>query len=393
MATTVLDGPTGDPRLDALLRRLAAARTTNIGFPAAVDVDYQSLAPLLAHLLNNVGDPDTDPTHPTHSKDFEREVLAFLAGLFRAPERWWGYITSGGSESNLYALYLARSRYPNGIVFHSTAAHYSVPKAAHLLGMNTVIVGTQSNGELDYDQFARLARRHRDRPAIVVANVGTTMTEAVDDVGQIRVTLDHAAVTRRHIHSDAALSGISLALADDPPGFDFADGADSICVSGHKFLGTPLPCSVVIARRRHTAQLDQLVAYTGSADGTISGSRSGHAAVMLWSAINRHGRDGLRARTYEGRELAAYTCRRLQEMGWPSWRNPEALTVVLRTPPPAVLQRWPLPSSDGWSHVICMPGVTRHQIDKFVSDLVNATAAPLLTLTEPRTPVAGARSR
>ncbi|MET7670665.1 hypothetical protein [Micromonospora luteifusca] len=51
------------------------------------------MAPLLAHLHNNVGDPDpdpdpdADPTHPNHTKDLEREVLAFLAGLFRAAER------------------------------------------------------------------------------------------------------------------------------------------------------------------------------------------------------------------------------------------------------------------------------------------------------------------
>ncbi|MEK8110302.1 hypothetical protein NKG94_50290 [Micromonospora sp. M12] len=43
------------------------------------------------------------------------------------------------------------------------------------------------------------------------------------------------------------------------------------------------------------------------------------------------GRQGLRARTYDGRELAAYTCRRLKEIGWPSWRNLEAMTVVLPT--------------------------------------------------------------
>ncbi|WFE52984.1 histidine decarboxylase [Micromonospora sp. WMMD1155] len=386
MTANPLNGPAQDPRLDALLRQLNAAQATNIGFPAAVDIDYRNVAPLFAHLLNNVGDPDADPTHPNHSKDLEREVLAFLAGLFRAPERWWGYITSGGSESNLYALYLARSRYPDGIVYHSTAAHYSVPKAAHLLGMTTVVVDSQPNGEIDYDQFVRLVRWHRDRPVIVVANIGTTMTEAIDDVGQIRAALDRIGITQRYIHSDAALAGIPLALADDPPGFDFADGADSICVSGHKFLGTPLPCSAVIAPRRHTAHLDQLVAYTGCADGTITGSRNGHAAVMMWSAIRRYGREGLRARTYDGRELAAYTCRRLREIGWPSWRNPEAMTVVLRTPPSAVLKRWPLPTSGGWSHVICMPGVSRTQIDQFVNDIVTATVphdAPILGASVP----------
>jgi hypothetical protein len=34
-----------------------------------------------------------------------------------------------------------------------------------------------------------------------------------------------------------------------------------------------------------------------------------------------------------------------------------------------MLARWPLASTDGWSHIICMPGVTRDHIDRFVADL------------------------
>ncbi|MFI0796625.1 histidine decarboxylase [Micromonospora rubida] len=373
MARTALNSPADDSRLDALLHRLTAARATNIGFPAAVDVDYQPLAPLLGHLLNNVGDPDTDPAHPNHTKDFEREVVAFFAGLFRAPQRWSGYITSGGSESNLHALYLARSRYPDGIVFHSSAAHYSVSRAAHLLGMRTVVVAAKANGEIDYDEFALLAELHRSQPIIVVANVGTTMTEAIDDVGYLHDLLVDVGVTERYVHSDAALSGIPLALCDDPPAFDLADGADSICVSGHKFLGTPIPCSVVITRRHHTERVSRAVAYTSSRDSTITGSRNGLAAVMLWAVLQHHGRRGLRDRAQYGRELASHVHQRLQDIGWPSWRNSYAQTVVLRTPPPTVLARWPLPTADRHSHIICMPGINHLQVDRFVDDLAALT--------------------
>lgn len=111
------------PRLRALLHRLRAAAPTNIGLPAAVDIDYRPLAPMLDHLLNNVGDPDTDPTYPGHAKDLKRDVVTFFGDLFHAPPDRFGYVTSGGTESNLYALYLARSRHPDGIVPHSAAAH------------------------------------------------------------------------------------------------------------------------------------------------------------------------------------------------------------------------------------------------------------------------------
>ncbi|MFV2104422.1 histidine decarboxylase [Micromonospora sp. LOL_024] len=375
MARTVLNGPDDNPRLGALLRRLAGSASTNIGFPAAVDLDYRTLGPFLGHLLNNVGDPAFDPTHPNHTKEFEREVLAFFAGLFRAPEPWTGYVTSGGSESNLSALYLARSRYPDGIVLHSAAAHYSIPKATHLLGMPTVVVRTQPNGEIDYDDLVGHAELHRRRPIIVVANIGTTMTEAVDDVAYIQDLLADVGVRHRHIHSDAALSGIPLALSDDPPGFDLADGADSICISGHKFLGTPMPCSVVIARHHDPDHRGDVVAYTGSPDTTITGSRNGLAALMLWAVLQQLGRSGLRARAESGRNMAQYAHQRLHDIGWPSWRNPHALTVVLRTPPPAILARWPLPTLAGLSHFICMPGVTRRQVDQLTAGLAAVTPA------------------
>ncbi|MGW0507053.1 pyridoxal-dependent decarboxylase [Micromonospora sp. NPDC003241] len=282
MARTVLNCPDYTPRLGALLRRLGGSASTNLRFPVAVDLDYRTFSPTLGHLLNNAA---SDPTHPHHSRPFERQVLAFFADLFRAPQPWTGYVTSGGSESNLWALCLARSRYPDGVVFHSTAAHYSVPGAARLLGMPTVVVSTQRNGEIDYDELASCADLHRRRPIIVVANVGTTMTGAVDDVTYIGDLLADIGVRDRHIHSDAALSGIPLAISEDPPGFGLADGADSICISGHKFLATPVPCSVVIASQHDTDNRSEVVAYTGSPDTIMTASRNGLAALMLWVVL------------------------------------------------------------------------------------------------------------
>jgi histidine decarboxylase len=372
-------------RLRDLTHRLDAAAPNSIGFPAAVDGDFRPAAPLLGYLLNNLGDPYMDGRYPGHTKDFERDVLAFAANLFRAPTRWSGYVTSGGSEGNLYGLYLARTRHPTGVVAYSKAAHYSVAKAAHLLGMRTTVIDTTATGEIDY-QHLRAVARYLNRPVIVVANVGTTMTEAIDDVTAIHTALDQAGVTDRYVHADAALTGIPLALTSgERPGFDLADGADSITVSGHKFLGTPLPCGIVIAHRRHTDRLATMVSYIGSVDTTITGSRSGLAAVMLWMAIHHHGTHGLRQRAEHGRDLAAYTHDRLTQLGWPAWRNPHALTVMLRTPPTEIAARWPLATADGWSHIICMPGITRHQIDAFIADLqawlAAVTSQPVAALT------------
>ncbi|MGH9286377.1 MAG: pyridoxal-dependent decarboxylase [Acidimicrobiales bacterium] len=217
--------------------------------------------------------------------------------------------------------------------------------------------------------------RHRHRPAIVAATIGTTMTEAVDDVRRIREVLDALAVRRRFVHADAALSGLPLALLDPAqrPGFDFADGADSVTVSGHKFVGSPAPCGVVVVKASHRNRVARAGTYTASPDATIGGSRSGHAPLVLWWALRCHGVDGLRARAERSRALAGQTLAELTRIGWEAFRHPHAFTVVLRTPPAVVLAKWVLASAGGWSHVITMPGVTVDQVSEFIADMVAAT--------------------
>ena len=385
----VVGGPSGVGELDAMLRQFAEDRQVHIGFPGAMDFDYGELMPFFGYLLNNVGDPEISSMYRSHTKHLEREVVAFFADLFRAPaDDRWGYVTTGGTESNLYALYLARSRFPDAPVYCSEATHYSIHKAADLLALRLVTIRSTDRGEMDYDELGRSLAANRDVPAIVVANIGTTMTEAVDDVGRIRSVLHEQRIRRHHVHSDAALSGVPLALLDSRPRFDLADGADSITISGHKFVGAPFPCGVVVTRRSLKESLGRPISYTGSPDTTISGSRSGHAPLMLWYAINRFGLGGFRRRADQARELAAYTTRRLAEVGWEAWRNPHALTVVLKTPSAQLARRWMLATGDdGWSHIICMPGVTSDHIDRFVAELAAAEGLPPPATSGPwRTP-------
>jgi histidine decarboxylase len=365
--------------LSDLRRRLDAARPTTIGFPGAVDFDYADLAPLLSgQLLNNVGCPFVDGNYPAHTKNFERAVVSAVAGILRAPAgQFWGYVSSGGTESNLHALHQARRRYRNAVFYFSRAAHYSVEKAVEVLGVPSVTVQADEVGEIRYDDLAVQVARHRSLPAVVVANVGATWTEAVDDVRRIHGVLDCLGINRRWVHADAALSGIPLALVDPQarPGFDFGDRADSVAVSGHKFIGSPFPCGVVIVRTRRRRPAG--VPYIASPDTTIAGSRSGHAPLVLWYALALHGIDGLRHRAEHSRMLAAYLLTRLTNIGWDAYRShAHAFTVVFKTPPDAVLDRWSLPSCDGWSHVICMPGIDQHQIDDFVDHIAAAIRAP-----------------
>ena len=321
------------------------------------------------YLLNNVGDPFASPYHSNHTNQMERDVVEFFADLFRAPAQdRWGYVTSGGTEGNLYAMYVARELLSGAVVYHSEASHYSIPKNAHILGLTAVSVPAQTNGEMNYLEFEKALSANPGRAAIVIANIGTTMTEAKDCVSRIKSILNQAGV-EYFIHSDAALAGTYTALLEPRHSFDFEDGADSVSISGHKFIGSPIPCGVVVVRKSHRDVVRRSSLYVGSPDVTISGSRSGHAPLILWYAINKWGKEGLKRRVQKGLHLAEYLCERLQELEWEAWRNPNALTVMLKSPPKHLIRKWQMATYDGWSHVICMPGVSKQQLDAFLDDL------------------------
>lgn len=361
-------------RVAALAARIQAALPYSLGFPASTDADQAPLGGLLSWLLNNVGDPYVDGPHPYagSTKDIERQVVDWVADLLRAPagDRW-GYVTTGGSESNMFGLRLARQLHPRAMTYVSAAAHSSVTKALDLQQMPYVEIATQPGDEMDYVDLARAVARFQTRPAIVVATAGTTMTEAVDDIRKVIATLDRAGVTARFIHVDAALSGIPLALLDPSqrPGFDFADGAHCVALSGHKFVGAVMPCGVVVTSARLREQMGGEGRYTGCPDVTISGSRPGLAPVLLWDRIQSEGTEGMRRRAEAGRELARYAQMALRAVPWPASRHEHALTVYFPSPPDVVHKRWPLATHDGISHLICMPGVTQHSVDALVSDL------------------------
>ncbi|HVI43457.1 MAG TPA: histidine decarboxylase [Chitinophaga sp.] len=360
-------------QLEQLLLQIKHNTRNFLGYPVSKDFDYTPLMPFLAYPLNNLGDPFVASTYSVGSREMEKYVVEFFARLFRAPEDdWWGYVTNGGSEGNLYGLYLARELYPKGMVYYSEATHYSVQKNLHLLDMPSIVIRTQPNGEIDYDDLQNTIRMNRHMPVIILANIGTTMTEARDDVGRIKSILKELAIRHHYIHADGALSGSYSAFLDPRPAFDFQDGADSIAISGHKFIGSPIPCGVVVAKRSNRDRIARSVAYIGSMDTTITGSRNGHSPLFLWYAIRRLGLAGLKERAVHSLEMAAYTTSRLKEHDIPAWRNRDAITVVFPDPAPAIRRKWQLASEGGWSHIICMPNVHRQQIDQFISEMTTA---------------------
>ena len=366
-------------RLDNLQQELVRYFGTMMGYPSATDLSFKALQPFMELPLNNIGDPFVKSgTYKLGTKEYEREVVEFWARLTNAPkDNWWGYITNGGTEGNLYGLYLARELYPQGIVYFSQDSHYSVAKSLHLLNMRNIMIRRQPNGEIDYEDLRETLKIKRDTPPIILANIGTTMTEAKDNIGTIKTIMEELAIPQYYIHSDAAMSGAMAPFMEPKPSFDFADGAHSIAISGHKFIGSTIPCGIVLTRKDYVNRVARSIAYIGSLDTTISGSRNGLTPLLLWYAMKAFGEEGMRQRVKNSVQLAEYTEQALQKTGVAAWRNPGALTVVMPRVKPEVQNKWQLASDQEISHIMLMPSkhITRDVIDELVQDIARTNTA------------------
>ena len=361
-------------KLNQLEQELTTARDTFLGYPVSKDFDYSELNKFFQYPINNLGDPFEQGTYRVQTHEMEREVIAFFAKLFRAnPKDFWGYVTNGGSESNLYGLYIARELFPKAMVYYSESTHYSVRKNIHLLNIPSIVIKSQENGEMDYEDFENTVRMNRHKPVIVLATFGTTMKEAKDDIGKIKGILSNLAIQDHYIHCDAALAGSFGPFMEPRLPFDFMDGADSISISGHKFIGSPIPTGVLMAKRSNRDRIAKGISYIGSFDTTITGSRNGHSPLFLWYALKQLGVEGLQKRYLHSLSVAEYCEAELQKIGINAWRNPNAITVVLPKTPKSIKDKWQLATEGDISHVICMPNVTKTQIDEFIHDLKNCT--------------------
>ncbi len=363
-----VDGNT-QARLDSLLARFEEHGPRNVGYPCNSIFDYSALLPFMGYVINNVGDPFHDSNFRSNTHDIEREVIAQFADMMHlSQDGAWGYVTSGGTEGNMYGLYMGREMFPDGVVYFSQDTHYSVVKILRVLKARNIMIKSQDSGEIDYEDLRETIRINRDSPVIFMANIGTTMKGAIDDVGKVRDILDDLAVTESYIHADAALSGMILPFVEEPQPYGFDSGFDSVAVSGHKMIGSPLPCGVALTRREYVARIARSIEYVGVLDTTLSGSRSALAPLILWYAFERYGMDGFREMVSRCLDVAEYAVARFNDVGIPAWRHKNSVTVVFPKPSEYVFRKWQIAPYEDIAHIIAMPHVTRETIDEIVDD-------------------------
>lgn len=365
---------TDQNKLDAFWAHCVKNQYFNIGYPESADFDYSILERFLRFSINNCGDWAEYCNYLLNSFDFEKEVMEYFSHIFNIPfEESWGYVTNGGTESNMFGCYLGRELFPDGTLYYSKDTHYSVAKIVKLLRIKSQLVNSQPNGEIDYDDLIKKITLSGELHPIIFANIGTTVRGAIDNISEIQNRIAAIGIPREnyYLHADAALSGMILPFVENPQPFTFAEGIDSIGVSGHKMIGSPIPCGIVVAKKKNVDRISVEIDYIAAHDKTISGSRNGHTPLMMWAAVRSHSEAEWRRRIGHSLTMANYAVDRFKAAGIDALCHRNSITVVFPKPSEWVWKKHCLAISDDVAHLI----TTAHhldssQIDQLIDDVI-----------------------
>lgn len=267
--------------------------------------------------------------------ELEQLTVGWLREALGLPAEFGGFYTDTASTSSLIGLAAARQALPGrdraaeGLageerlcLYASAEAHSSIEKAAMTLGLGRAGVHrVPVDGEyrLRLDALQRAVDEDRAAgwtPCALVATVGTTGSTSVDPVEELAVIAEREGLW---LHVDAAYAGVTALLPEARGHFQGWERADSIVVNPHKWLFTPLDCSLFLSRRLDTARaafslvpeylrtLDQDEVLDINEYTPQLGRR--FRALKMWFLLRYFGLEGLRSRLRTHIEWAAELAR------------------------------------------------------------------------------------
>jgi aromatic-L-amino-acid decarboxylase len=190
--------------------------------------------------------------------ELEQVTLDWLRQWLQLPAEYLGMIFDTASISTMHALIAARDYIDpqcrtrgslgNLTVYTSEQAHSSVEKGAMAIGMgqaNVRKIPVDSEFRMRPDALRSAIEADvaaGKKPCCVVPTTGTTSTSSIDPVAAV---VEIANEFGAWIHIDSAYGGSAAILPELRPMLDGVERAHSIVVNPHKWLFTPIDCSVL----------------------------------------------------------------------------------------------------------------------------------------------------
>jgi len=276
--------------------------------------------------------------------ELEEVVTDWMRAMLGLSDAWSGVIQDTASTSTLIALMCARERttgYSSNrgglqaeprplTVYTSAQSHSSVDKAALLAGFgraNIRVVPHDEKYAMRPDALADAIGadlRAGAKPCAIVATAGSTASTALDPIDAI------ATIAAEHtvwLHVDAAMAGSAMILPECRWMWNGVEGADSLVVNAHKWLGAAFDCTLYYVR--DVEHLVRVMSTNPSflqsaADGRVKNLRDWgiplgrrFRALKLWFLIREQGVSGLQTRLRRDLDNARWLADHVRAaLGW-----------------------------------------------------------------------------
>lgn len=255
---------------------------------------------------NNIGNWSLEiPKYNTQQMEYE--VIKKMIDLYKAKkEGLEGYVTSGGTEGNIYSLWLGKShllkfcKKKQIALLLTKLTHYSVKKAGNIadiscyyVSLNSTTWGMDSNG---LQNLIKRLYRQGKKGFLIPLTIGYTLTGTHDNIREIIGLIEKIKKDFPDIHFyvwiDAALNGLIEPFLNLHFVPFYSRLIKTIVVDFHKFGMVPYSAGIVLYRRQLRRTIEKPIEYLGISDSTLLGSRSGSSVASIWTAIHMFGKNG-----------------------------------------------------------------------------------------------------
>ncbi|AGB50601.1 tyrosine decarboxylase MnfA [Methanomethylovorans hollandica DSM 15978] len=309
--------------------------------------------------------------------ELEKSVLTMLGDLLHNSHPY-GYLTTGGTESNIQAVRAMRNactsiKDPNIIV--SGSAHFSFDKIADILKINVRKARILPDLVVDTEDVLSLI----DKNTVgLVGIAGSTEFGQVDPISELsKIAIDNDLP----LHIDAAFGGFLLPFLPNHVPFDFSlPGVTSIAIDPHKMGLSTIPSGALLFREEKMMELLKVDTpyLTISSQCTLTGTRSGASVASTYAVMKHLGKEGYQQVVNKCMKLTNLLLDETKNIGVKPVIDPVMNIVALSVEEPKKI-RTELATQFGWQvsvtkqpssiRLVVMPHMTEENILAFVRDL------------------------
>lgn len=309
--------------------------------------------------------------------ELEQKVLKKLGSIL-SNSNPFGYLTTGGTESNIQAIRSmrnARKDISNPNIVVSESAHFSFDKIADILKIEVLKAKLLPDFQVDVDHLLSLINRNTIG---IVGIAGTTEFGQTDNIEK----LSNIALEKNiFLHIDAAYGGFILPFLQSQIKFDFSlPGVSSITIDPHKMGLSIIPAGALLFKDKKVIEyLKVKTPYlTITTQSTLTGTRSGAAVAATYAVMEYLGKSGYKNIVNKCMYLTHLLIKEAENIGLYPIITPIINIVNFEIAHPKEVRK-KLAERFGWKisitrypfyiRLVIMPHMTETSIINFVDDL------------------------